>query len=98
MGRFFMIRWLLLLPFTFRLFTIFTASNLKTPMWICPLCNSEFVNTNQVHSCNDKTLGDFLNGKSDCTVGLFYHLVNEFQRIGGITVHPAKSMIAFAAR
>jgi len=67
-------------------------------MWTCPLCNQQFVNTNQVHSCNDKALGDFLNGKSLHTVGLFNHLVNEFQQIGEVTVHPTKSMIAFAAQ
>jgi hypothetical protein len=67
-------------------------------MWTCPLCNQQFVNTNQVHSCNDQALGDFLNGKSAHTVGLFYHLVNEFQQIGEVTVHPLKSMISFAAR
>lgn len=67
-------------------------------MWICPLCNQQFVKNNQAHSCNDKTLSDFLNGKSAHTVGLFNHLVNEFQQIGEVTVHPAKSMISFAAR
>jgi hypothetical protein len=67
-------------------------------MWTCPLCNRQFVRINQVHSCNDKTLANFLNGKSDDTVGLFYHLVNEFQQIGEVMVHPTKSMIAFAAR
>ena len=67
-------------------------------MWTCPLCNRQFVNTNQAHSCNDKALGDFLNGKSAITIGLFNHLVTEFQLIGEVTVHPAKSMIAFAAR
>jgi Domain of unknown function (DUF5655) len=67
-------------------------------MWICPLCDQQFVNANQVHSCNDKQLADFFNGKSLHTVGLFNHLVNEFQQIGTITVHPAKSMISFAAR
>jgi len=67
-------------------------------MWICPLCNQEFVNTNQVHSCRDKTLADFLAGKSQHTVELFDHLVNEYLQIGNITVHPAKSMISFAAR
>ena len=67
-------------------------------MWTCPLCNLEFVRTNQPHSCNEKELADFLNGKSAHTVGLFYHLVNEFQQIGEVTVHPTKSMISFAAR
>ena len=67
-------------------------------MWTCALCDQQFVNTNQVHSCNDKALADFLNGKSAHTVGLFNHLVNEFQQIGEVTIHPTKSMIAFAAR
>ena len=67
-------------------------------MWICPFCNRQFVNTNQVHSCNDRVLADFLDGKSPQTVGLFYHLVNAFQQIGAVTVHPTKSMIAFAVR
>jgi hypothetical protein len=43
-------------------------------MWKCPICELEFVNTNQVHSCGNKTLDDFLNGKSPHTVGLFYCL------------------------
>ena len=56
------------------------------------------MNTNQAHSCRDKELSDFLNGKSPHTIELFYHLVNEYQRMGDIRVHPAKSMISFAAR
>ena len=68
-------------------------------MWICPLCNQEFVNTNQLHSCRDKELADFLNGKSEYTVALFYHLVDEYRLIdSNIKVHPAKSMISFTAR
>ena len=67
-------------------------------MWTCPLCNRQFLNTNQTHSCNDNVLADFLDNKSPHTVGLFYHLVNEFQQIGDVSVHPTKSMISFAAR
>lgn len=67
-------------------------------MWTCPLCNQSFVNTNQVHSCRDKELADFLNGKTQHTIDLFNHLVREFQQIGGIQLHPAKSMISIAAR
>jgi hypothetical protein len=66
-------------------------------MWTCPICNRGFVNVNQVHSCNEKSLSDFLNGKTDYTVGLFYHLVSEFKQIGEISIEPAKSMIAFAS-
>jgi hypothetical protein len=67
-------------------------------MWICPLCSQEFVNTNQVHSCRDKELADFLNGKTQHTIDLFDHLVNEYKQIGDVRLHPAKSMISFAAR
>ena len=67
-------------------------------MWTCPLCGQQFVNTNQVHSCGDTELADFLKGKSDHTVSLFWHFVESYQKLGKVTVHPAKSMIAFAAR
>ena len=67
-------------------------------MWTCPLCNLEFVNANQVHSCRDKPLADFLVGKSPHTIELFNHLVTEFNRIGIVTVHPTKSMISFASK
>jgi hypothetical protein len=67
-------------------------------MWTCPLCNLEFVNTNQVHSCRDKELSDFLNGKTPHTLELFDHLVVEYYRIGDVRIHPTKSMISFVAR
>jgi len=67
-------------------------------MWTCPLCNQTFVNTNQVHSCRDKELSDFLDGKTPHTINLFSHLVSEYRQIGNITLHPAKSMISFAGR
>ena len=67
-------------------------------MWICPHCRQKFVNTNQVHSCGDKVLDDFLKSKSSHTIGLFWHFVEVFQQIGKVTIHPTKSMIAFAAR
>jgi len=65
-------------------------------MWSCPLCHQRFINNNQVHSCNDKTLNDFLKGKSEHTVSLFWHFVQQYQQIGSVTIHPTKSMIAFA--
>jgi hypothetical protein len=66
-------------------------------MWTCPLCDQQFKNNNQLHSCNDKTLNDFLKGKSDFVISLFWHFVDRFQSIGPITIHPTKSMIAIAA-
>jgi hypothetical protein len=51
-----------------------------------------------MHSCGDKVLDDFLESKSSHTIGLFWHFVDVFQQIGTVTIHPAKSMIAFAAK
>jgi Domain of unknown function (DUF5655) len=67
-------------------------------MWTCPHCNQEFVKTNQTHSCNEKTLADFLKGKSPHTVELFNYFVGQYKLIGDISIHPTKSMIAMAAK
>ena len=44
----------------------------------------------------EKSIEDFLSGKSTKTVELFNHLISEFQKIGDVTVHPAKTMIGIA--
>ena len=62
-------------------------------MWTCPLCNRHFLKTNQPHSCNEKTVDDFLKGKSSHTVELFWHFIKEYERIGDISFHAARSMI-----
>lgn len=67
-------------------------------MWNCPFCKQKFVKNNQVHSCGDKVLDDFLLNKSVDTVELFWHFANAYQQIGKVTLHPTKSMIGFAAK
>lgn len=44
----------------------------------------------------EKTLGDFLNGKSPHTLALFNHFVEEYKQIGKVTLHPAQTMIGIA--
>jgi len=66
-------------------------------MWTCPNCDQTFTHTNQVHSCGDRALADFFKGKSALTISLFQHFIDVYQRMGKITVHPTKSMIALAA-
>jgi hypothetical protein len=44
----------------------------------------------------NKTVEDFLTGKPEHTKLLFHHFVNEFQKLGAITLHPAKTMIGIA--
>ncbi|MCW3090088.1 MAG: hypothetical protein JWP81_1157 [Ferruginibacter sp.] len=67
-------------------------------MWTCSVCNRNFVRPHQVHSCMDKTLNDFLNGKPAHTTELFYCFINEYKSLGNISVHPTKSMIAVAGK
>jgi len=45
---------------------------------------------------NDKTVADFLTGKSEHTINLFQHFLNEFGQLALITLHPAKTMIGIA--
>jgi hypothetical protein len=47
-------------------------------------------------SSEEKMLDVFLKGKSEQTLALFHHFIKEYQRIGEITVHPAKTMIGIA--
>jgi hypothetical protein len=47
-------------------------------------------------SSSEKTLDDFLNGKSPHTLALFDHFVEEYKQIGKVTLHPAKTMIGIA--
>jgi hypothetical protein len=42
------------------------------------------------------SLESFLNRKSEHTLILFHHFVNEFQKAGPVTLHPAKTMIGIA--
>ncbi|HWA35500.1 MAG TPA: DUF5655 domain-containing protein [Cyclobacteriaceae bacterium] len=56
------------------------------------------MNTNQTHSCNDRVLADFFKGKSEETIALFWHFTQCYTEIGKVAIHPAKSMIGFAAR
>ncbi len=67
-------------------------------MWTCPLCSQTFVNTNQVHSCNDRSLDDCLKGKSAHTISLLDHFISEYRQMGDISIHPTKTMISMAMR
>jgi hypothetical protein len=42
------------------------------------------------------TIEEHLSGKSSHTQQLFFHFVDEFGKIGKVTVHPAKTMVGIA--
>lgn len=67
-------------------------------MWTCPKCDQKFVKNNHPHSCNERTVDDFLKGKSVHTVGLFHFFIDEYKQLGDFVLHPARSRIAFAAQ
>ncbi|PLW95025.1 MAG: hypothetical protein C0591_11560 [Marinilabiliales bacterium] len=67
-------------------------------MWTCHECGQKFLHENQNHSCNERTVDSFFNGKSDSVLELFQYFIQEYQKIGGFVLHPAKSRIAFAAK
>lgn len=67
-------------------------------MWTCPYCKQQFLNQNQYHSCNERSVEDFLKGKSEKTIGMFHYFIDEYMKIGEFVLHPAKSRIAFAGK
>lgn len=66
-------------------------------MWNCPKCKQSFKSTNAAHSCNERTVEDFLKGKSEHVINLFNTFIAAYQKIGNFKLHPSKSRIAFAA-
>jgi hypothetical protein len=51
---------------------------------------------NQYNTDDPQHLSEFFSGKSEHTLALFDHFISEFQKIGPVTVHPAKTMIGIA--
>src|ERR1700761_6944550 len=51
---------------------------------------------NKYNTDDPKHLAEFLTGKSEHTLALFDHFISEFQKIGSVTIHPAKTMIGIA--
>lgn len=47
-------------------------------------------------SKKNATVQDFLAGKSAETLALFHHFIEEYSKLGTITLHPAKTMIGIA--
>lgn len=49
------------------------------------------MNTDDTHDLNR-----FLTGRSNQTLLLFNYFINEFEKVGAVTIHPAKTMIGIA--
>ena len=64
-------------------------------MWTCPECKAQFVTRNLWHSCVRMTSDEWLKSKPTRGVELYKHFLNEYRKIGPITLHTVKSRIAF---
>jgi hypothetical protein len=51
---------------------------------------------NRYNTDDPQHLNEFFAGKSDHTLALFDHFIREFEKIGSVTIHPAKTMIGIA--
>src|ERR1043165_3598357 len=67
-------------------------------MWTCALCNRTFLRDNQSHSCNDKTIGDFVKGKSAVTVDLYEYFIEQLRGFGDFQLNATKSAIALSGK
>jgi hypothetical protein len=67
-------------------------------MWTCPKCHHQFFNKNQSHSCGSYTVDDFLKGKPDESVELFYFFLAEYRKIGPFALHPVKTRVALLTK
>ena len=51
----------------------------------------------ELSSRSEKSINDFLDGKSETTLALYHYFIKQFKKTGEITIHPAKTMIGIAS-
>ena len=74
------------------------ASTTKRPLWTCPKCDRQFVNTNMPHSCGHYSLQQFLKGKSRNAISLYKQFDALIRRCGPVKTAPAKTRVGFQVR
>jgi hypothetical protein len=45
---------------------------------------------------DDRSVNDFLKGKPKITRSLYHHFIEEYKKIGEVSIHPTKTMIGIA--
>lgn len=68
------------------------------PMWRCPVCERQFANRNQSHSCRRHELKRHFAGKPPGIRQLYELFLAEIRRCGPVIVLPEKTRIAFQVR
>src|SRR5215813_9239114 len=68
------------------------------PLWTCPKCERQFVNSNMPHSCGKYSVKQFLATKSRQAIGLFERFNALVHQCGPVKIAPAKTRIGFQVR
>ena len=68
------------------------------PLWTCPECHRQFINTNMPHSCGRYSVEKFLSGKSRQAISLYEHFSALVHDCGPVKIAPAKTRIGFQLR
>lgn len=66
-------------------------------MYTCPQCLRSFKQTNQKHFCANKSVGNFIAGKTETSLALFDKFTAKLQEIGPIKIHATKSMLVISS-
>jgi hypothetical protein len=68
------------------------------PLWTCPACDRQFINSNMPHSCGRHSVKEFLAGKSEHAVSLYENFSALVHECGPVLIAPAKTRIGFQVR
>lgn len=68
------------------------------PLWTCPNCNRQFINTNMPHSCGRHSVKKFLTGKSPHAISLYERFSELVSECGPVQIAPAKTRVGFQVR
>ena len=63
-------------------------------MWTCPKCGADFVQRNLAHSCGHFTAEEFLAGKTERAIRLFWFFVDQWKHAGNVKLHPVKTSVS----
>ena len=76
-----------------------TASDLWTPVWICPSCGRPFARLNQSHSCGrGESVRRHLERKSPHAIALYRRFAELVRRCGPVAIVPSRAGIVFQVR
>lgn len=68
------------------------------PLWTCPKCNRQFINSNMPHSCGQYSVSKFLAGKSRNAISLYQGFSALVSGCGPVQIAPARTRIGFQVR